>query len=425
MSIKKSSRRRGRAWLVALTAMCLGASLAPGSSQEAWADEDRDRAAQAVEDASRDVDNLRSQIEGIDAHLADIFIELQGLNEQIPVAQKALSDAESRYEAARRQHEVALAQLESAQAEHDDLAASVQEAEQHQSEATAAIADLARQMYKNGSASAVTVALTAKGTASIDQRTAAAEAMSRSQSQALNAALDAQATQRSQVARQKAITERIAKLEATAQKASEEAGIAQEEARSKVNELDSLKSATQAKQAEWDSMKGEAQAQLKQAEVDYAAKQAELAKIDEQNRLANTTYSTSAGGWVNPVNNMTVTSPFGWRMHPVLGYQKFHQGVDFGAMCGDKIYAVADGTVSTVSSNVSAGNYIDVNHGMIGGVSTLTEYLHLQATYVSPGQSVRAGDVLGEVGMTGYSTGCHLHFGVMNNGSYVDPMNYF
>lgn len=67
---------------------------------------------------------------------------------------------------------------------------------------------------------------------------------------------------------------------------------------------------------------------------------------------------------------------------------------------------------------------MDVNHGMLGGNSVITEYLHMQRIYVSPGQSVSAGTVLGEVGMTGYVTGCHLHFGVLQNGVNVDPMGY-
>ena len=60
----------------------------------------------------------------------------------------------------------------------------------------------------------------------------------------------------------------------------------------------------------------------------------------------------------------------------------------------------------------------------VGGNSVITEYLHMQAQYVSPGQYVNAGDALGEVGSTGYATGCHLHFGVLENGNYVEPMDY-
>lgn len=119
-----------------------------------------------------------------------------------------------------------------------------------------------------------------------------------------------------------------------------------------------------------------------------------------------------------------MTSPFGMRYHPVLGIMKGHSGTDMAADCGTVIRAVASGYVNAVSADVSAGNYVDVNHGMVGGNSVITEYLHMQAQYVSPGQYVNAGDALGEVGSTGYATGCHLHFGVRENGSYVEPMDY-
>ena len=96
----------------------------------------------------------------------------------------------------------------------------------------------------------------------------------------------------------------------------------------------------------------------------------------------------------------------------------------FSSFIDDKTRTAITGVVLDVSSSISAGNYVDVNHGMLGGNSVITEYLHMQRIYVSPGQSVSAGTVLGEVGMTGYVTGCHLHFGVLQNGVNVDPMGY-
>lgn len=96
----------------------------------------------------------------------------------------------------------------------------------------------------------------------------------------------------------------------------------------------------------------------------------------------------------------------------------------FSSFIDDKTRTAITGVVLDVSSSISAGNYVDVNHGMLGGNSVITEYLHMQRISVSPGQSVSAGTVLGEVGMTGYVTGCHLHFGVLQNGVNVDPMGY-
>ena len=76
------------------------------------------------------------------------------------------------------------------------------------------------------------------------------------------------------------------------------------------------------------------------------------------------------------------------RYHPVLGIMKGHSGTDMAADCGTIIHAVASGYVNAVSADVSAGNYVDINHGIVGGNSVITEYLHMQAQYVSPGQYV-------------------------------------
>lgn len=389
------------------------------------AEESRDEVANQQSQAQSTVDSLRSQLTDIDAELAQIYLDLADANAKIPVAEQALADAQQRLETANREHEIARGQLTAAQAEYDALDAEMEEAEAKQDEATKAIGDLARRMYKDGTSSAVVVALTKSGTQSIDQRTAAADAMARTQTQALNAALDVQATQRTRVRRQEAITTRIAELEDRARVALEEAEVARTDAEESVKSLEAAKADAEEKQQAWDARKAEAESQLATAQADLDAATARLAEIDAANRAANTTY-VSSGGFVNPVpaSSMIVTSPFGWRMHPVLGYQKFHSGVDFAAACGEPIYAAANGQVSSVSSSVSAGTYVDVNHGLIGGNSVVTEYLHMQAVYVSPGQYVTAGTVLGEVGMTGYATGCHLHFGVAQNGSYVDPMGY-
>ena len=240
----------------------------------------------------------------------------------------------------------------------------------------------------------------------------------------MTAALDVSSSQRTQATRQGAITDRIADLEVKAAQAEAEAKAAKNEADAKLTELNKLKEQAQAKQAEWDAQKGQVEASLSQAEADYQARSAELAAIDAANRASGASY-VSASGFRNPLDiPIVVTSPFGMRYHPVLGIMKGHSGTDMAADCGTIIRAVASGYVNAVSSDVSAGNYVDINHGLVGGNSVITEYLHMQAQYVSPGQYVNAGDALGEVGSTGYATGCHLHFGVLQNGSYVEPMDY-
>ena len=116
-----------------------------------------------------------------------------------------------------------------------------------------------------------------------------------------------------------------------------------------------------------------------------------------------------------------ITSGFGWRMHPILGYQRFHSGVDFGADYGSMIRAADRGVVIFAGWYGGYGNAVIIDHGN----TTTTLYGHTSELYVSEGQSVERGQPIAAVGSTGLSTGPHLHFEVRQNGEPVDPMAYF
>ena len=132
---------------------------------------------------------------------------------------------------------------------------------------------------------------------------------------------------------------------------------------------------------------------------------------------------TSAGGYMSPGMGAPVTSSFGWRTHPVLGYSKFHNGVDYGLSCGTPAVAAKSGVVTDSSYNGVSGNRVVVDHGD----GTSTEYFHLQSNSVSAGETVQRGQQVGKVGTTGRSTGCHLHFGAVKTatGEYIDPLSLF
>lgn len=115
-----------------------------------------------------------------------------------------------------------------------------------------------------------------------------------------------------------------------------------------------------------------------------------------------------------------ISSPYGYRIHPVYKTKKFHSGVDMAAPGGTNILAAADGTVKMAGWNGGYGNCVVIDHG--GGVSTL--YGHAQRLLVSKGQKVTRGQVIALVGTTGTSTGNHLHFEVLLNGKTTDPMAY-
>lgn len=124
--------------------------------------------------------------------------------------------------------------------------------------------------------------------------------------------------------------------------------------------------------------------------------------------------------WPAP-SSYSVSSPYGYRIHPIFGTERFHAGIDIGASAGDQILAAAGGTVSIATYSSSYGNYVVISHG--GGNATL--YAHMSSMVVSAGNTVRQGDVIGYVGSTGWSTGPHLHFEIRINNALVNPMDYF
>ena len=149
----------------------------------------------------------------------------------------------------------------------------------------------------------------------------------------------------------------------------------------------------------------------------------QLAIAREQRRGGG--YHGDTGGLLMRPVNGPITSPFGWRIHPIYGYWGLHDGDDFGAPCGAPLYAVANGTVMSEYYSSVWGNRLYINLGMINGRNVTVIYNHLSAYRSSVGQHVTRGQVVGLVGTTGWSTGCHTHFTVMVNGKPVDPTPWF
>lgn len=130
----------------------------------------------------------------------------------------------------------------------------------------------------------------------------------------------------------------------------------------------------------------------------------------------------TASGWTLPTNG-PVTSGFGYRTDPVTGaLGDFHDATDFGAQCKAPIYAAADGTVARVGSDYYGGYGVVVDHG--GGLSTVYWHPWPDGIFVKEGDSVKAGQQIAEVGSSGKSTACHLHFKVLVNGTPIDPVPF-
>ncbi|HSF85494.1 MAG TPA: peptidoglycan DD-metalloendopeptidase family protein [Acidimicrobiia bacterium] len=159
---------------------------------------------------------------------------------------------------------------------------------------------------------------------------------------------------------------------------------------------------------------------------DIAQFEGELASLEaEQDRIESTIRAEQDSGgaapsqFVRPVPG-AITSPFGPRVHPILGYARMHTGLDFRAPHGQAIRAAASGRVILAGPYGGYGNTIVIDHG--GGVATL--YAHQSSLAVGYGAQIGAGDTVGYIGSTGFSTGPHLHFEVRVNGEPVNPVPY-
>ena len=204
----------------------------------------------------------------------------------------------------------------------------------------------------------------------------------------------------------------------------DEAKAAVEEEEASLNEL------IEAKEQEMYRVSGDIQnkeAAIREYEADIAEqndaiKALEAAVAEERKKLAAEQGRKYDGGmftWPAP-SYTRISDEYGNRMHPTLGIQKFHNGIDMAAPGGSAILAAYNGKVVAADYNGSMGNYIMIDHGD----SLYTIYMHASALYVSKGAEVSKGDKIAAVGSTGRSTGNHLHFSVRLNGNYVNPRNY-
>ena len=171
---------------------------------------------------------------------------------------------------------------------------------------------------------------------------------------------------------------------------------------------------------------GDKQAQIAEYQAMIAEQNSIIASMEaaikaERQRLAEEARKYGGGVFAHPCPNYTrVSDPYGMRMHPTLGVEMMHNGIDFAAPAGSPIYAAADGEVIAAGYSASMGNYLMIDHGS----DIITLYMHASKLLVSQGQEVSKGEKIALVGSTGRSTGPHLHFGVRENGSYVNPSKY-
>ncbi len=430
----------------------------------------RSDAVRKKEESQKKIASLETELDGIDDELVSLFraveqskIEVADLQLELSAKETALADAE-------REHASLLTQLEDAKALQADIATSIEVSEEEEVELQSAVGAMVREMYRGEAVTPFQVAVSTKDLGEISSRAAAATALTRAQAKAIDDVRTTLVVAANQQEKQGAVTTRIADLEEKAQAAKEAAEQARnavaaslQSVQVKLAEQEQLQVAFEAKKAETEQMISSANDDMEAAareiaEIDRKAEEERLRKAEEARKQAEQAASkpapspskpsTSApsGGSSSSSSTTTpqpsappssgglfsspfrfplrVTSPYGWRMHPILGYSRFHNGVDFGAGCGTTQYATRAGTVVQSGYHHEAGNYVFINHGMVGGKSYSTWHSHLSQRLVSVGQQVTTSTPIGLTGTTGLSTGCHLHLILFVNGSTANFLSY-
>ncbi len=193
-------------------------------------------------------------------------------------------------------------------------------------------------------------------------------------------------------------------------------------------DLENLSATLQTDLANANKLVASASNKLSSAEADLANVEKIEAQCEAKRQellagLKHTTNDSYVGGefsWPLPGKYTKVSSGFGWRIHPVTGAQQFHKGIDIPAPYGTEIMAINGGTVIECSYNYADGYYITVNHG--GGLASF--YSHLSKYHVKVGDKVTKGQVIANVGTSGYTTGAHLNINIYLEGNAVNPLDY-
>lgn len=436
----------------------------------AQAEDLNDKAAALAQQAQ----DVETSLEFVDAGIAKSAAELVTYQGQLPGAQAALADAQTRVVAATGEVNSLAARIDLAQQSKDKITSQIAADAEKATETKAMIGQIAAQSYKAGGLPVnLTLILGAGSTNDLANSIDLAEQALRSQTAALEALTAQKATNQNAQVRLVAVETEIKDLKKQAEAALAAEQVARDAAAAQKATVDKLISDSAALNAKLEAEKPRIQSQLKQVQAQQSSVAAQIAEIQRKEREAaeaaakaeaervareqaaannnNNGGGGGGGGYVPPpyvppapgnvsafglqhpfAANIPITSPF-VRNRPVppgtadfngTGYYD-HTGIDFGAPCGTPIYAPANGTVTLAGqTNVvwGGGNVLWISHGVMQGNALMTVFYHNSAVLVSAGQTVQRGQLVAYSGNTGNSTGCHAHFETWLNGAPVDPM---
>lgn len=346
---------------------------------------------------NKEKQKMQTELKGVLAAKTQIEEQMMGLQNDIEQINSVISDKE--------------VEIKNKETQIKELSVKIEDTDER-------LKDRMKVMYENGTTSYLEIILDAKGLSDLFTRVSIVNDIVKHDKNLINTYVDAKET----VEHAKNVVE-VEKAE------NEEAkGLLvdkKSDLKVKTNEKKKLVADLEANIEEKEKLveEGEKQQDIVRQELAKAlAAQEAAAKKKSGSSGSTAPAKVSSGDFCWPSAASTrVTSEYGYRIHPISKQKKLHKGMDIGAAYGTNVLAAADGVVVTAGWNAGGyGNYVTINHG--GGVVTL--YGHNSSLVVSAGQTVKKGQVIAKVGSTGNSTGNHIHFEVIVNGSTVNPKNY-
>lgn len=410
--------------------------------------------AERKQEVDQSIESLEHALEGTSAELAQAAVALRQTEARLPAAEAELAAAQERLAEARAKDAELASRLAAAEEAEAKANQALEAGDADIEETHETLGQIASQAYRGGTATpGLAIALSASSPSDFADRYMMIDTALRTQGEALADLREQQALRAHAEARLDAVRDEVERLRLEAAANLEVARAAEAEAAERKQEIEQLQARQRQALAVIEQRKAEEMQRLDRLEAERAALEAELRRLEAERRRAeererarreaeaaaereregrrsppssgrsaDRPRAASSSGLAYPLN-APVTSHYGYRIHPIYGTRRLHSGTDFGAACGTPVRAAASGSVVRAGVNGGYGNQVVLQHGSIRGSGVATSYNHLSRYAVRSG-SVSQGEVIGYVGTTGTSTGCHLHFEVYVNGSATNPMGW-
>lgn len=369
------------------------------SSEEEELEQKKKDAQKEIESLKSDINTVEEKIKELKSTQSSLQTYIHQLDGQVNSLASQITALESRIEAKKE--------------EIEEKAEELRQAEEEAKTQYEQMKKRIRYMYERGDQSFLVLLLESESLADMLNRSEYAAQMlsyDRKMRNELEEIRETIAVQKAELEKEKAEQEEmLAELEEQKNAVNRAINAKSQEIASYRNQI----SEASGQQSEYKEQLAEQEKLLEQIEKQIAQAAAARAAMEDGDGGA------SGFVWPCPASHR-ITSSFGPRQAPIPGASTYHRGIDVGASSGSAIVAAVSGRVTTAAYSSSAGNYVVISHGQ--GVSTV--YMHASVLYVTEGEKVSQGQKIAAVGSTGYSTGPHLHFGVIVNGSYVNPLKY-